>query len=164
MSPSRWLNWTPIMEKTPNHELTKPTKPNFVSFVSPTIGTFPIIEAARQEPGATQPREDFDPRLGDPCPCGCREWWKKPGATLECKSCGGLVRSRYRPTGRTLMVTNMEANPRIPTGNEPRAVETDHQPVIVGPICRCRSFRWPHALERHKELPGGITDWRLLSL
>src|SRR6516164_722543 len=50
MSRSRWLTWTPeasIMQKTPDPELTKPTKPDSVSFVSPRIDAFPIIETTK---------------------------------------------------------------------------------------------------------------------
>lgn len=45
-----------------------------------------------------------------------------------------------------------------------RWLELDHEPVIVGPICHCRSFRLPHTLDRHRELPEGILDWRELNL
>jgi hypothetical protein len=36
------------------------------------------------------------------------------------------------------------------------------QEIIIGPICSCRSFNFPHELKRHKELnsPG---DWSLES-
>jgi len=105
MSPPRWLTWTPeasIMEKTPVPELTKPTKPDFVSFVGPKVGAFPIIEASEFEqspirtwPFERQPRQDFDPLWGDPCPCGFREWWKLPGPVLKCKACGCVVQSKY---------------------------------------------------------------------
>lgn len=50
MSTSRWLSWTPgasVIEKSPEPELTKPTKPNSVSFVSPPSGQISIIEGAK---------------------------------------------------------------------------------------------------------------------
>lgn len=31
--------------------------------------------------------------------------------------------------------------------------------VIVGPICTCRSFRFPHELKMHKKLKSD-SDWR----
>jgi hypothetical protein len=111
MSTSRWLTWTPeasIMQKTPDPELTKPTKPDFVSFVSPHVGTFPITERAKLEseqsvsrtwPIKRQPRQDCDPLWGDPCPCGSREWWKLPGPILKCQACGCMVRSKYLASG-----------------------------------------------------------------
>jgi len=46
-----------------------------------------------------QPREDFDPLWGDPCPCGSSDWWKLPGPVLECQTCGCLVRSKYLASG-----------------------------------------------------------------
>jgi hypothetical protein len=111
MSPSRWLTWTPeasMMQKTSDPELTKPTKPGFVSFVSPHVGASPIIERAKLEseesvtrtwPVKRQSRQDFDPLWGDPCPCGSREWWKLPGPILECKACGRSARSEYLARG-----------------------------------------------------------------
>jgi hypothetical protein len=32
--------------------------------------------------------------------------------------------------------------------------------VIVGPVCGCRSFQFPHDPEAHKSLPRGDLDWR----
>ena len=32
--------------------------------------------------------------------------------------------------------------------------------VIVGPVCNCRSFRFPHYLEAHRKLRADF-DWRL---
>lgn len=34
-----------------------------------------------------------------------------------------------------------------------------HEEIIVGPVCRCRSFRYPHFLEAHKALRDEW-DWR----
>jgi hypothetical protein len=34
-----------------------------------------------------------------------------------------------------------------------------HTAVLVGPFCRCRSFRLPHELDRHRQLRGDW-DWR----
>lgn len=36
----------------------------------------------------------------------------------------------------------------------------EHREVIVGPICSCRSFRYPHELSAHKALRNEW-DWRL---
>jgi hypothetical protein len=87
---SRWLTWTPeapIIEKTPNPPLPKLTKPDCVSSVSAHLDPFPIIE-----PAGGAPKGDPDPMMGDPCPCGSREWWKLAGPTVECKACGRTVR------------------------------------------------------------------------
>ena len=34
-----------------------------------------------------------------------------------------------------------------------------HQEIVVGPICTCRSFRYPHELSAHASLRGEM-DWR----
>jgi len=60
----------------------------------------PIPAESESVPVEQQPREDFDPLWGDPCPCGSREWRKLPGPILECQACGGLVRSRYLVCGK----------------------------------------------------------------
>lgn len=68
MSTSRWLTWTPgasIIEKTPEPELTKPTKPDSVSFVSPQAGIFPIIETAKDDAQST---------VEVPPACRCSKW------------------------------------------------------------------------------------------
>ena len=53
---NKWLNWTPsddeVTEQSAKPELTKPTKPSSVSFVSAKPGLSPIIEAPR--PDATE--------------------------------------------------------------------------------------------------------------
>jgi len=49
MSTSRWLHWTPkasIIHKTSEPEPTKPTEPNFVSFVSGLPDSLQKIKAA----------------------------------------------------------------------------------------------------------------------
>ncbi len=33
--------------------------------------------------------------------------------------------------------------------------------IVVGPMCGCRSFRFPHELKAHKSLKNDY-DWRLL--
>ena len=34
-----------------------------------------------------------------------------------------------------------------------------HQEIVVGPICTCRSFRYPHELSAHQSLRNEM-DWR----
>ena len=37
--------------------------------------------------------------------------------------------------------------------------EYRHEEIVVGPICHCRSFRYPHELSAHKQLRNQW-DWR----
>jgi hypothetical protein len=130
MSLSRWLNWTPGMPITGEDryaELTKPPKPEFVSFVSCATGPSAAIEVTvrqvvflpvpcvcsekllphfRHHDGSGPETDHWrapvlDPLWGDACPCGGREWRKLDGPKLECALCRRVVRSEYLVKGGT---------------------------------------------------------------
>lgn len=44
-----------------------------------------------------------DPMMGDPCPCGSREWHKVPDG-LQCNGCGGIVQIRPESLGQEVIV------------------------------------------------------------
>ena len=59
MSRSRWFTWTPRMEKADEPKPTRTTNLDFVSFVSPQVDDFSIIDrsaiAKSSEPVLTKP-------------------------------------------------------------------------------------------------------------
>ena len=46
------------------------------------------------------------------------------------------------------------------TDTTAKYLASPHAEIIIGPFCRCRSFRLPHLPARHRELRYGDLDWR----
>jgi hypothetical protein len=95
MSTSRWLAWTPKgrkIEKTPDPELTKPTKPGSVSFVSGIpASSRKMASFATTNVSSPFGTDSIKSRLAFPhCPrCASYALYRKNNiGDYECLSCG----------------------------------------------------------------------------